>query len=180
MMRHQRGFSHVVILSLILICGCEQTVEPNGKITYNHVLLINETDPYYQIGFADYVFAGTVEEVVGQDLSASGDPVTILQITVTENLKGNLQEQIQVKYPGGYDSDGTLILYEGDELVDDGLPVVGETCLFVGIAQSDGSILLSALYADIAYSKESRELYTEYIENQEIVDRERFSSSYEE
>lgn len=153
--------------------------KPNGKLNYDIVFVNEETNPYYQVGFADYVFIGKVNTEIERIFSDDGSARTIYEIEVTENLKGNLQNIIKVTYPGGYDKDGTLILHKGDYITDEELPKIGENYIFVGIGQPNGTILLQDLYADIPYTEENKEKYLDYINNQENVDRERFKSIYE-
>lgn len=153
--------------------------KPNGKLNYDIVFVNEETNPYYQVGFADYVFIGKVNTEIERIFSDDGSARTIYEIEVTENLKGNLQNIIKVTYPGGYDKDGTLILHKGDYITDEELPKIGENYIFVGIGQPNGTILLQDLYADIPYTEENKEKYLDYINNQENVDRERFKSIYD-
>ena len=47
-----------VALLVFLLSGCSADTA-NGKIEYDHVAMPEETDPYYIIGFADYVFIGS-------------------------------------------------------------------------------------------------------------------------
>ena len=42
----------------LLLSGCSADTA-NGKIRYDHVAMPEETDPYYMIGFADYVLIGS-------------------------------------------------------------------------------------------------------------------------
>lgn len=180
--------SILVILSVAIICcviwhfndkNKDSNYTPNGKINYDIVIVTEETNPYYQTGFADYVFIGKVSKEIERTFSSYGSARTIYEIEVTENLKGNLQDIIEVTYPGGYDKDGTLILHKGDNITDEGLLDIGETYIFMGAGQPDGTILLQDLYADIPYSEENKEKYLDYIANQENIDRERFKSIYE-
>ena len=179
-------FSVLVILSVAIVCcvlwyfdNKNSNYNPNGELSYDIVIVNEETNPYYQAGFADYVFIGTVNQEIKRTFSSNGSARTIYEIDVTENLKGNLQDTIEVTYPGGYDEDGTLILHKGDHITDEGLPGIGETYIFMGVGQPDGTILLQDLYADIPYSEENKEKYLDYIANQDTVDRERFQSIYD-
>ena len=47
-----------VALLVFLLSGCSADTA-SGKIEYDHVAMPEETDPYYIIGFADYVFIGS-------------------------------------------------------------------------------------------------------------------------
>ena len=152
--------SILVIFIIAMICGViwyfnnrNSNYKPNGKLNYDTVLVNEETNPYYQVGFADYVFIGKVDKEIERTFSDYGSARTIYEIEVTENLKGDLQNIIKVTYPGGYDKDGTLILHKGDYIQD--------------------------LYSDTPYTEENKEKYLDYINNQENVDRERFKSIYE-
>ncbi len=77
--------------------------KPNGKLNYDIVFVNEETNPYYQVGFADYVFIGKVNTEIERIFSDDGSARTIYEIEVTENLKGNLQNIIKVTYPGDCD-----------------------------------------------------------------------------
>lgn len=177
----------VVVIFIIVITCCvvyysnnrNSNYKPNGKINYDTVIVNEETNPYYQIGFADYVFIGKVNKEIERTFSSNGSPITVYEIDITENLKGKLQNVIMVTYPGGYDKEGTLMLHKGDHITDEELPKIGETYIFIGAGQPDGTVLLQDLYADIPYSAENKEKYLEYITNQDNVDRKRFKSVYE-
>ena len=167
-----------VMMFLLLLSACA-TGTANGKIRYDHVAMPEETDPYYVIGFADYVFVGSTQ--------SDGDPVTLpsgnkrleYDISVRECLKGSLAEEIKAIYPAYYEKDGTLVLMEGDVSKDDGLPETGREYIFVGNAQPDGSILLESLYAKTEYNEDNQQKFLDYVANETSVDRERFHSSFE-
>ena len=169
--------SAVALLGLLLF-GCS-TDTPNGKIIYDHVAMPEETDPYYMIGFADYVFIGSTLSDGRSVTLPSGNKRLEYDISVRECLKGNLEEAIKAAYPAYYDKDGTLVLMEGDFIKDDGLPEKGRNYIFVGTAQPDGSILLESLYAKTEYNDGNYQKFTDYVANETSVDRERFISSFE-
>lgn len=175
------GAIAIVVLTsgLLYFLNLNNTYKPNGKIEYENVYIKEETNPYYQIGYADYVFVGKVIKENERFMTDFGSPRTTYQITVIDNLKGNLQENIEVIYPGGYNSEGTLILSRGDYIVDESLLDINKTYIFVGIGQSRGGILLQSLYTDTPYSEENKEKFMDYINNSEEVTRDRFHSKYE-
>lgn len=175
------GAIAIVVLTsgLLYFLNLNNTYKPNGKIEYENVYIKEETNPYYQIGYADYVFVGKVIKENERFMTDFGSPRTTYQITVIDNLKGNLQENIEVIYPGGYNADGTLILSRGDYIVDESLLDINKTYIFVGIGQSRGGILLQSLYTDTPYSEENKEKFMDYINNSEEVTRDRFHSKYE-
>lgn len=175
------GAIAIVVLTsgLLYFLNLNNTYKPNGKIEYENVYIKEETNPYYQIGYADYVFVGKVIKENERFMTDFGSPRTTYQITVIDNLKGNLQENIEVIYPGGYNSEGTLILSRGDYIVDESLLDINKTYIFVGIGQSRGGILLQSLYTDTPYSEENKEKFMDYINNSEEVTRDRSHSKYE-
>jgi hypothetical protein len=169
--------SAVALLGLLLF-GCS-TATPNGIIKYDHVAMPEETDPYYIIGFADYVFIGSTQSDGSSVTLPSGNNRLEYIISVNECLKGNLAKEIKAVYPAYYEKDGALVLMEGDVLKDDGLPEKGKNYIFVGSAQPDGSILLESLYAKTEYNEDNYQKFIDYVTNETSVDRERFISSFE-
>ena len=167
-----------VMMLVLLFSGCSAGTA-NGRIRYDHVAMPEETDPYYIIGFADYVFTGSTQSDGNPVVLPSGNNRLEYDISVHECLKGNLAKEIKAAYPAYYEKDGTLVLMEGDTLKDDGLPEKGKDYIFVGSAQPDGSILLESLYAKTEYTGDSYRRFLEYVENETGVDRERFKSSFE-
>ena len=167
-----------VMTLMLLLSGCS-TVAPNGTVKYDHVAMPEETDPYYIIGFADYVFIGSTLSDGNPVALPSGNKRLEYEISVKECLKGNLANEIKAIYPAYYEKDGTLVLMEGDVLKDDGLPEQGKNYIFVGSAQPDGSILLESLYAKTEYNEDNYQKFTEYAAKETSVDRERFPSSFE-
>ena len=169
--------SAVALLGLLLF-GCS-TATPNGIIKYDHVAMPEETEPYYIIGFADYVFIGSTQSDGSSVTLPSGNNRLEYIFSVNECLKGNLAKEIKAAYPAYYEKDGALVLMEGDVLKDDGLPEKGKNYIFVGSAQPDGSILLESLYAKTEYNEDNYQKFIDYVTNETSVDRERFISSFE-
>lgn len=84
------------------------------------------------VGFATHVFVGRVVRAIGTDSlpdTAPGGPetpVTRFAVEVGENIKGRAGGTVTVNQMGGHDSEGTLMLFEGDPLL-----VPGQEYLFV-------------------------------------------------
>lgn len=169
----------IFFLITLPLISCGTSIKPNGQTRYEHVSILSENDPYYQTGFADYVFTGNITDSGTPVTSASGRQRTNFSIAVTESMKGNLSEQITAQYPAYYDSDGTLVLLQGDEITDTGLPEIDHSYIFLGIAQPDASIILSDLYAAVPYTDENYAEYKDYVENQTSIERKRYTSKYE-
>lgn len=173
--------SFLIILAALLgflLSGCS-TDTPNGKIKYDHVAMPEETDPYYIIGFSDYVFIGsTLSDEISVTLP-NGNKRLEYDISVSECLKGNLAKEIKAVYPAYYENDGTLVLMEGETMKNDGLPEKGKNYIFVGTAQPDGSIFLESLYAKAEYNDDNYQKFIDYVANETNVDRERFISLFE-
>ena len=173
------ALSVVGLLCFLSMNNRDRIYKPNGKTDYERVVIAEETNPYYQIGYSDYVFVGRVIKENNRYINEYDSPRTTYQIAVMENLKGDLQNEIEVIYPGGYDRDGTLILSKGDYITDESLPDIDETYIFVGIGQSSGDILLQTLYTDTVYNESSRDKFLDYINNSDEVIRDRSASKYE-
>ncbi|MDR2526235.1 MAG: hypothetical protein LBC83_08685 [Oscillospiraceae bacterium] len=123
---------------------------PLAPILYDYIIDIN--DPSAVAGHVDYVFVGRVElqnktiyenvfERETEDGTETvGFPYTNYDITVLENLKGNLKlnEKVPVLKEGGVSiGNKALVLGEGDFL-----PEEGDICVFFVSAQKNGTLLL--------------------------------------
>ena len=78
--------SILVIFIIAMICGViwyfnnrNSNYKPNGKLNYDTVLVNEETNPYYQVGFADYVFIGKVDKEIERTFSDYGSARTIYE-----------------------------------------------------------------------------------------------------
>ena len=152
---------------------------PNGKVVYNHVSLVtDESDWCANVGSADYVFIGTVEKRI-KNIPDGDFPKSIYAITVIENLKGSLVENIEARVNAGYKKDGTLVLNATDSTAEEELPVENEKYVFLGYAQSDGSILIPEITGYRKFTGDSKEKYEGYIANQIESGRTRERSRFE-
>ena len=79
--------SAVALLGLLL-SGCSADTA-NGKIKYDHVAMPEETDPYYIIGFSDYVLIGSTLSEGSAVTLPSGNKRLEYDISVSECLKGS-------------------------------------------------------------------------------------------
>ena len=70
------------------------------------------------VGIADHVFVGTVEEIVKNivpdEPNSSDADISVYKIRVDENLKGELSENIECSKHGGFKKDGTMMLIFSD------------------------------------------------------------------
>jgi hypothetical protein len=172
--------SFIGLFLILMGCSTDNKIEPNGKLMYNHLTLaIDETDLNSYVGFMDYVFIGTVEEVV-ENVVDTDFPTTVYQVKVDENLKGNLVDKVEVTKQGGYNNEGTLILNATDHSKDNGLPQVNNQYIFIAIGQPDGGLLLAEINGNIELTDESiKNEFKEYIKNEIKYSRERFTSKYD-
>jgi len=117
--------------------------------------IIDMNNPKEVVGFADHVFVGYVEELLGTDqrqINPEVDPTettpeTLYLVNVLQNIKGNLtqKESIPIRKYGGYDPiERAVYLFEDDEL-----PEVGQYYVFVSIAQEDGSLLVYGVNSNV-------------------------------
>lgn len=148
------------------------------------------------VGIVDYVFLGevvsedgtTYEDVVMMEdergkLVEEGTPYTHYSVMVKENIKGELlkEESIEITKHGGVTQDQkSVTLFE-----EDCLPEIGKQYIFLAYAQADGSLLISGPNSNVLADSKKGEVvveeYEEAVENEEVnVDRERFTSDYEE
>ena len=127
------------------------------------------------VGFATHVFVGRVVRTQGTDSlpdTAPGGPetpVTRFAVEVGENIKGRAGGTVTVNQMGGHDSEGTLMLFEGDPLL-----VPGQKYLFVTrrvraggtyqlVAPGYDSVRIENAQGRIAVVRRFREAYREEI-----------------
>ncbi len=139
------------VIALIVVLGFQQTnsnekksFKDSSKIYYvdaDETLTFNNIEE--MIGYSDFVFVGTVDEVIGSYYDEEKDlmPYTKYKMTIKNNYKGNLQEKIIISKNGGYDEDGTLHLFKTDAGVEDMLEL-NESYLILANAQSNGELLV--------------------------------------
>lgn len=177
------GALFLMILSLLSGCS-SKTVTWNGDVEYYaHVsMVVDETDLYAYVGVVDYVFVGTVEEIVQNVIpdepGGSDEDLSIYKIQVDENLKGELVESIECSKHGGLKKDGTMMLMFSDRSNDSGLPEKGNQYIFLAYAQSDGSLTLSEFFDNRPYDELFQE-YLDYCNNEIPFDRTRFVSDFD-
>ena len=146
------------------------------KCTY----AINYDDLNQVVGDADYVFTGTVQQKLDteyENSSMKNFPYTSFQVTVRENIKGELvtSSPIVLRKAGGLSKDGKeVILYDEDTM-----PEVGETYVFFAYAQSDGSLLVAGPVSNVKTTTGSNntEIKDAY-QNQVVSNRARSVSEY--
>jgi len=124
---------------------------PIAKTLYSHVIDIN--NPRELAGFADYVFVGRVEKQNGvvyenvydreteEGFETVGSPYTWYDVTVLENLKGELKinKTIPIPKEGGITMNGKhFILGDGGSM-----PEVGDVLIIYASAGEDGDLLIN-------------------------------------
>jgi hypothetical protein len=157
--------------------------------------VVNVNNPAEIVGWGDYVFVARVEDELRteytnvrekEDGTITGKPYTVYSITVIDNLKGNLilGEPIEFFKHGGVNYDGESIsLLEGDRLLEKGkyyiLVAASETDGRIGQGMPNASIEIDANTMEGISSNEVYNNYINYVENEIIYERERFTSAYE-
>ena len=193
----------VVVFILIWIPGGKKAAKYDSfalskelPVAYNEAcFVIDVNNPETLIGFADYVFVARVDEELRTEYdkvrrnekgNVTGIPYTFYNITVVNNIKGNLKknEQIELKKHGGVNYDKTSIsLFEGDKMLES-----GKYYIIIANAQEDGSLMQmevnSGVELDISGEAELSQctlynMYREYYINEKTYDRQRFQSIYE-
>ena len=176
----------VLFCTVLSLFGCSaKTVTWNGDVEYyTHVsMVVDETDLYAYVGVVDYVFVGTVEEIVQNVIpdepGGSDEDLSVYKIRVDENLKGELVENIECSKHGGLRKDGTMMLVFSDRSNDSGLPEKGSQYIFLAYAQPDGSLMLSEFFDNRPYDDELLQEYLDYCNNEIPFDRTRFVSDFD-
>lgn len=200
------------------IKALEETISPipesvqelpvtESQLTYAFDVLDTEK----LVGFVDYMFVAKVEKITGtiyegvvynpDKRSYSGLPYTCYEITVTENIKGNLKldETIPMRKLGGVSVDGkTYCKFGSEEALEQ-----GKYYLFLGYADENGELYVcdtnstieldtaqnanstvSVLSESVQVKEENDELLKKYkdaFKNQDLSVRagERYVSKYE-
>ena len=172
------------ILFSLTSCGAK-TVTWNGDTEfYAHVIMVvDEPNLYEYVGVVDYVFVGTVEEIVKNVIpdepNGSDADLSVYKIRVDENLKGELTENIECSKHGSFKKDGTMMLIFSDRSEDTGLPESGNQYIFLAYAQPDGSLTLSEFFDNRQYSDDLLQEYLDYCNNEILFDRTRFVSNFD-
>lgn len=176
----------VIFLILFSLTSCgAKTVAWNGDTEYyaRVSMMFDETNLYEYVGAVDYVFVGTVEKVVvnviPDEPNGSDEDLSVYEIRVDKNLKGELTEIVECSKHGGFKKDGTMMLICSDNSADTGLPESGNQYIFLAYAQSDGSLTLSEFFDNRQYSEDLFQEYLDYCSNEVSFDRTRFVSSYD-
>lgn len=182
----KNGLLRVLLCAILLLSGCSSKITAwNGNIEYYaHVsMAVDETNLYAYVGVVDYVFVGTVEEIVKNVIpdkpSSSEEDLSVYKIQVGKNLKGELVENIECSKHGGLKKDGTMMLMFSDRSNDSGLPETGNQYIFMAYAQTDGSLTLSEFFDNRPYDEELLQEYLDYCNNEIPFDRTRFVSVFD-
>lgn len=171
------GFA--ILLFLYSVNQSPKTFDTSG------ISVINANILEERIGLADYVFIGYVDSKGDSFEKFKGMPLTSYNITVVENIKGNIKKNssLDMLKDGGVTDDGKyLIINENDFM-----PETGEYYLFIAAGQSDGNILITSQEefsnydskSDIKSSSEYK-IYLNAYNNEMIFERKRFKSKHEE
>lgn len=176
----------LICILFLSACSSQKVIEWNGEMEYYHLTMVyDETNMYETVGQVDYIFIGTVDEVldnaVDYNTSNNMDTYSRYAITVEENLKGELTKNIECYRHGGYLSDGTLLYPRSDRIENTrDIPQEGKTYIFMAFGQSDGELILEEFFGDIEYIDESqKEMYMDYIENEIPKEEEGLISKYD-
>lgn len=174
------------VLTLGLTACSSKEVEWNGETESYHVTMAyDETDMYVIAGTVDYIFVGTVDSVINNvvDYGESGEysAYSAYRITVQENLKGELKDEIECYRHGGYLKDGTLLYAISDHTENTrDIPQEGKQYIFMAFGQPDGALILEEFVGDIEYTGgDMKQNYIDYIANAVQDSRTRFLSKYD-
>lgn len=197
----------VAIFSLCALCLGGYAVSQNSSgvpttenlpVEHLHAdFAIDVNNPYEVVGFADYYFIATVDEVVGTsyrnevtlETEDGGErkvstPYTEYSVDVLRNIKGELPEDepILLTKVGGVSKDGkSVVVYEEDMMLEPGKTYVMTACV-----QQDGTLLVSGpnscevVENDVNTIDSEVDEYSDYYANEVTYDRDRFECIYSE
>ncbi len=101
----------------------EGSLSAHNTVSVHMSSVFDVADTRKLVGFSSHVFVGRVVRTLGTDPltdTAPGGPetpVTQFAVEVRENIKGRAEGTVTVNQMGGHDSEGTLMLFEGDPLL---------------------------------------------------------------
>ena len=158
---------------------------------------IDTNNPYEVVGFADYYFIATVDEVVGTSYRNEvtletedggqrkvSTPYTEYSVDVLRNIKGTLpeDESILLTKVGGVSRDEkSVVVYENDMMLEP-----GKTYAMTACVQQNGTLLVSGpnsceiVENDVNTIDSDEDGYGDYYANEVTYDRERFECIYSE
>lgn len=184
-----KAISTILCLSLIFgftACGKAETWNGETECLGELTMVLDFANLYEYVGIVDHVFVGIVEEAeyfIPEKRTEYEQSFSQYQIHVDENLKGELVDTIICSKMGGLKKDGTMLLVaaetpDGNLIMDNGLPEVGEQYIFLAYSQQDGSLTLSEIFDNREYSEDLLAEYLDYVENEIPYERERFVTIY--
>lgn len=133
-----------LLLILLFVTGCK--TEKNSKKETKYVnldLAYNPTDAVEMYDTFDYIYVGKITKHLKTEHTSDNDgfnPISYYEVEVRESIKGKVAEKITVKFYGGYDKDGSLVLVNGGIL-----PVIDSYYLIFANKQSDDFMLNNSL-----------------------------------
>ena len=158
---------------------------------------IDTNNPYEVVGFADYYFIATVDEVVGTSYRNEvtletedggqrkvSTPYTEYSVDVLRNIKGTLpeDESILLTKVGGVSRDEkSVVVYKNDMMLEPGKIYAMTACV-----QQNGTLLVSGpnsceiVENDVNTIDSDEDGYGDYYANEVTYDRERFECIYSE
>ncbi|WP_433661032.1 hypothetical protein ACQPW1_01800 [Nocardia sp. CA-128927] len=104
------------LLTAVVLAGCGAAVihePPPGKIV--HVTVDSAVDPNDReavAGWADAIFVGTVQKYLSTEAPESRTPETQYQVSVVDELKGDLPATVVVNQLGGTARNGDIVVVD--------------------------------------------------------------------
>lgn len=173
-------------------CAVQPIPEPVQESASTDGYMINLEDPASVVGAADYVFSARVRTDDGVQFAEKttvetstgpvqiDTPISHYTVQVERNIKSKLRtdEQIPVQKLGGYSPELNKVFLEDGDL----LPQVGESYIFIVDALPDGSLQAMGRNSVIPRTADSAIIttYLDAVANQQEIQRQRFTSIYEQ
>jgi len=195
----------IMVIFMMAGCGSEQSsntdnvlqsIDTSKPVQYISASYVINNDNYAElVGYYDYVFCGTVKEVLeiqyeetrigGDNPRVDYEPYTVYRVEVLENIKGKLKKNKDVvlyKHGGLSKDQEYYLVMEGDCL-----PEVGKTYLFNSWVKENGELGISGPNSNI-YICEAKEgknvksydVYKQFVDaykHEVVYDMERYEYS---
>ena len=171
----------IIILLLSTIILVKLNMNKDIKVNYHPVLnMYDMSTPEKAVGSVDYVFVAKINSIK-ETLYSDSEPYTVYNITVLENIKGNLSTDITLTQMGGISKNKKEYILPSDtELLTE-----GKTYLILAyVPEQNGDLQINSKYNYIELKDNKDELITRYqqaYENEEVPEQKKdsFISKYD-
>ena len=171
----------IIILLLSTIMLVKSNMNKDIKVNYHPVLnMYDMSTPEKAVGAVDYVFVARINSIK-KTLYSDYEPYTVYNITILENIKGNLLTDITLTQMGGISKSKKEYILPSDTK----LLKQGKTYLILSyVPEYNGDLQINSNYNYIELNDSKDELITRYqqaYKNEEVPEQKKdsFISKYD-